>query len=102
MNGGSGDDAVVIKYTCKTYWMGLDFALIPPIVLFFVNDFQYWLPFILVGILFGELWVGQEPDVCIEEKKRIDAAEAAADAAEEAAQAAADAAEEAKKAAEDK
>ena len=86
MDGGTEDDAVQIKYTCKIYDMGVDFAMYSPIGLFFFNDFQYWLPFITVGILFGELWVGPEPDTCVALRKEEEAATeaAAAKAAEDA------------------
>ena len=74
MDGGPEDDAVQLKYTCKIYDMGVDFATYSPVGLFFFNDFQYWLPFISVGILFGELWVGPEPDKCVALRKEQDKA----------------------------
>ena len=52
--------------------MGVEFAVIPPIILFFFNTYVNWFPFMFVGILFGELWVGPEPDACIELKKSKD------------------------------
>ena len=69
MNGGPDDDAVRIKYKCQIWDMGVQVAVISPFLILLFNDFLYWLPFLLIPILFGELWVGQEPDVCIAAKK---------------------------------